>query len=149
MIVSSFNWVGVIFRIDGSLYLKHTCCNIKELFHYVGYSTKEHSIHVQQCGWFKVTYSVEQAKSKIELQNEMSDFYIKASWMLNIISNAPWCSESRFPVKNLYMLLSSLRFGVVIVTNFPTLTWKGLFALYMSVGSKKTEKDVCQGFCSI
>lgn len=40
------------------------------------------------------------------------------------------------------MVLSSLRFGVVIVTNFPTLTWKGLLALYMSVGSKKTEKDI-------
>lgn len=40
---------------------------------------EEHSIHVQQHGLLKVTYSVEQAKSKIELQNEMSDFYIKAS----------------------------------------------------------------------
>lgn len=122
---------------------------LKNYFIMLAIVLEEHSIHVQQCGWFKVTYSVEQAKSKIELQNEISNFYIKASWMLNIISNTPWCSESRFPVKNLYMLLSSLRFGVVIVTNFPTLTWKGLFALYMSVGSKKTEKDVCQGFCSI
>lgn len=122
---------------------------LKNYFIMLAIVLEEHSIHVQQHGWLTMTYSVEQAKSKIELQNEMSDFYIKASWMLNIISNAPWCSESRFPVKNLYMLLSSLRFGVVIVTNFPTLTWKGLFALYMSVGSKKTEKDVCQGFCSI
>lgn len=122
---------------------------LKNYFIMLAIVLEEHSIHVQQRGWLTMTYSVEQAKSKIELQNEMSDFYIKASWMLNIISNAPWCSESRFPVKNLYMLLSSLRFGVVIVTNFPTLTWKGLFALYMSVGSKKTEKDVCQGFCSI
>lgn len=122
---------------------------LKNYFIMLAIVLEEHSIHVQQHGLLKVTYSVEQAKSKIELQNEMSNFYIKASWMLNIISNTPWCSESRFPVKNLYMLLSSLRFGVVIVTNFPTLTWKGLFALYMSVGSKKTEKDVCQGFCSI
>lgn len=145
----SFKWVGVVFHIDGHCTLSIPVAISQKYFIMLAIVLEEHSIHVQQHGLLKVTYSVEQAKSKIELQNEMSDFYIKASWMLNIISNAPWCSESRFPVKNLYMLLSSLRFGVVIVTNFPTLTWKGLFALYMSVGSKKTEKDVCQGFCSI
>lgn len=56
----------------------------KKYFIMLAIVLEEHSIHVQQCGWFKVTYSVEQAKSKIELQNEMSDFYIKVSWMLNI-----------------------------------------------------------------
>lgn len=73
----------------------------------------------------------------------MFDFYIKVFWMLNIILNVLWCLEFRFLVKNLYMFLSLLRFGVVIVINFFTLIWKGLFVLYMFVGLKKIEKDVC------
>lgn len=73
----------------------------------------------------------------------MFDFYIKVFWMLNIILNVLWCLEFRFFVKNLYMFLSLLRFGVVIVINFFTLIWKGLFVLYMFVGLKKIEKDVC------
>lgn len=73
----------------------------------------------------------------------MFDFYIKVFWMLNIILNVLWCLDFRFLVKNLYMFLSLLRFGVVIVINFFTLIWKGLFVLYMFVGLKKIEKDVC------
>lgn len=54
----------------------------KKYFIMLAIVLEEHSIHVQQRGWLTMTYSVEQAKSKIELQNEMSDFYIKASWIL-------------------------------------------------------------------
>lgn len=56
---------------------------LKNYFIMLAIVLEEHSIHVQQHGLLKVTYSVEQAKSKIELQNEMSDFYIYKS-ILNV-----------------------------------------------------------------